>query len=237
MLTAALLAGASAGATELFVPVVAQVRGMDSSYWNTELWATNVGDSPGSLAVTFLPANENNGSELYADGRAHAVLAGTTVHLENLVPAGESGALRLVTSGDIVIQCRLFNATRAGSLGQVVPVLQRSDLIPGGAQAVLLPLSRSASFRTNVGFFNPNASTIRIQASVFDGAGELVTRVEYSLAAGSQTQINDALLAYDVERAESYRMVVEAEAPFAAYASLVDTRSGAPTLVSPVMIE
>lgn len=232
-----LLACVGAEATELYVPVVAQVRGMESAYWNTELWATNVGESPGTLAVTFLPANENNGAELYSEGRAHSLDAGATIHLENVVPAGKNGALRLVTSGDVVVQCRLFNTTRSGSLGQIIPVLTRRDLIPAGAKAVLMPLNRSAGFRTNVGFFNPNGSTIRVQVAVIDGSGELVTRVNYTLPPGSQTQINDALLSYDVKRAESYRMVIEAEAAFAAYASLVDTRSGAPTLISPVVIE
>ncbi len=229
-----LLIAASAAAGEYFVPAVAQVKGADGAYWNTELWVVNTGNSVGSYAVTFLPARRDNARLLLGEGGARAIGPHRTVHLRDAVPAGEIGALRIVTTPDVLVTCRVFNASHVGSLGQIVPALTVDDMIQAGERAVLFPLVRSARFRTNVGFFNPNPNAIAVVATVIDDEGRRVARTTYRVEPGAQVQMNDVLLSFGVRSADGYQMVVEAEGAFAAYASLVDNRIGAPTLVQPV---
>lgn len=224
-------------AGEYFVPAVAQLKGADGSYWNTELWVVNTGDSNGSYSLTFLPARQNN-AQLLMMGSAmtHQVGPHQAAYLKDVVPQGKAGALRVVTSPNVVVQCRLYNASGTGSLGQMMPVLTQDQMIQPGQAAVLFPLVRSARFRTNVGFFNPNSNAIDVIATLLDADGNRVSRVTYTLEPGARAQINDILLSFRVERSQGHQLVVEAEGPFAAYASLVDNRSGAPTLVQPILL-
>ena len=136
-----------------------------------------------------------------------------------------------MTSPDVLVQCRVFNASHVGSLGQIVPALTLDSMIQAGERAILFPLVRSARFRTNVGFFNPNTNAITVVATVVDSTGQRVARMSYRVEPGAQLQLNDVLLAFQIRQADGHAMVVEAEAPFAAYASLVDNRVGAPTLI------
>lgn len=229
-----LVAGASL-ATERWVPVVAQVTGADGSYWNTELWIANLGGSVGTYAITFLPSAEDNGHLLLEDPATASLGPHETVHLKNVVPQGGSGALRVLLSDNLVVRCRLYNTRGGSSVGQFVPALAGSELIPSGGHGTLVPLVRSAQFRTNVGIFNPGANPIKVRATVFDEHGREVGQTDYALAPGSQSQINDFLLAFKIERADAHQVALSAEGAFAAYASIVDARSGAPTLVLPVV--
>jgi len=168
-----LVAGASL-ATERWVPVVAQVTGADGSYWNTELWIANLGGSVGTYAITFLPSAEDNGHLLLEDPATASLGPHETVHLKNVVPQGGSGALRVLLSDNLVVRCRLYNTRGGSSVGQFVPALAGSELIPSGGHGTLVPLVRSAQFRTNVGIFNPGANPIKVRATVFDEHGREV---------------------------------------------------------------
>ena len=232
---ALLLVAGPAVAAERWVPVVAQLTGADGSYWNTELWVANLGGSVGTYAVTFLPSAQDNGRLLVEDPAAESLGPHETVHLKDVVPPGGSGALRVVLSDNLVVRCRLYNTRGGSSVGQFVPALSNAELVPSGGHATLVPLVRSAQFRTNVGLFNPGANPIKVRAAVFDEHGREVGQADYALEPGSQVQINDFLLAFKVERADAHQVALTAEGAFAAYASIVDVRSGAPTLVLPVV--
>jgi hypothetical protein len=231
-LAAVLLASPARGA-ELWVPVVAQMPGADGSYWNTELWLANLSAGAGTCAITFLPSGADNTEQLLSEPVPVTLGAGQVVYLKDVVPPRSSGALRLVTSRGVVVRCRLYNAQGRGSVGQMVPALAAQDLIPADARGHLFPLLRSPQFRTNVGLFNPGRTPIRVHAVLVDPEGQTVGQADFPLAPGSQTQVNDFLLAFKVSRSEGHAAVLSAEGLFAAYASIVDSRTGAPTLVLP----
>jgi hypothetical protein len=233
LLAVVLALAAPLAADELWVPVVAQVEGAEGSYWNTELWLANLSAGTGTCAVTFLPAGADNTDALMAEATPVNLPPGEITCLKDVVPPRSTGALRVVTSGGVAVRCRLYNAKGRGAVGQIIPALTRGQLVPADARAHLFPLLRSPQARTNVGLFNPNGSPIRVRATVLDPRGQTVGSAEYPLAPGSQTQVNDYLLSFRVERADGYSVVLTAAAPFAAYASIVDSRTGAPTLILP----
>jgi len=233
LLAVVLSFAAPVAAEELWVPVVAQVEGLEGSYWSTELWLANLSAGTGTCAVTFLPADADNTEALMASATPVNLPPGEITCLKDVVPPRSTGALRVVTSQGVAVRCRLYNAKGRGAVGQFIPALTRRDMVPADARAHLFPLLRSPQTRTNVGLFNPGTSPIRVRATVLDPRGQTVGSAEYPLAPGSQTQVNDYLLSFRVERAEGYSVVLSAAAPFAAYASIVDSRTGAPTLILP----
>lgn len=225
---------AVAAAGERFVPVVAQVKGMDDSYWNTELWVTNLSAGTGTYAITFLPAGQDNTRALLTAAPATSLGPGETVHVRDVVPPGETGALRVVTTDGVVVTCRLYNARSRGSVGQIIPALAAGEMVAAGQRAFLVPLLRSSQFRTNLGLFNPTQNPIKVQVTLLNGRGREVGRAEYAVEPGSQVQVNDVLLAFRVNQADGFQAMLVGDGRFAAYASIVDTRSNAPTTLMPV---
>jgi len=234
---AVVLVAPAVGAGELFVPVVAQAGGSDGSYWNTELWISNLSGSRATYAITFLPSGTDNTPYLVMPPEEKTLEAGETVHLNGVVPPGNVGALRVFTSSDeVVVRCRLFNARGRATSGQLVPALTVDEMVPGGTTAVLLPIIRKGQFRTNLGFFNPSPRPVRVNLEVQDARGETVAEVSYTVEPGSHMQVNDFLLTLKIRRAEAHRVVFNATGPVAGYASFVDTRAGAATFVSPTIL-
>ena len=161
--------------------------------------------------------------------------AGKTVHLQDVVPPGRTGALRIVASDGVSVTCRLYNARGQGSVGQVVPALDRDEMVPEGARAHLSPLLRSSQHRTNVGLFTAAVRPVEVIATLLDAEGAEVGRTTYTLQPGSNLQVNDFLLGFQVDRADGHRLVLTGDGPFTAYASIVDARTGAPTFLSAVI--
>ncbi len=231
-LVAILVSGSLAMAAERFVPVVAQVQGANGSYWNTEVWLTNVGESPASYSMTFLPAGQNNADLLLRGNDSHTIAPRETVDIKAIVPPGKTGALKIVAGDSVLIRCRVFNMHAHGSVGQLVPALTRDQMISPGSRGILTPLVRNGQFRTNAGFFNPSENPVHIHVEIWSNAGKLAGAASYTLDPGSQVQINDFLLQFKMSRADGFHAVVTADGPCAAYATLVDRRSGAATFVS-----
>jgi hypothetical protein len=226
---------ATASAEVRYVPVVAQIQGADGSYWNTELWVANLSSAAGTYALTFLPSDSDNTDALLDTPATESLAPGQTVYLKDVVPPRSRGALRVVCSDGVTVACRLYNAQGRGSVGVMVPALTSDELVPPGLSGTLVPLLRSPRARTNVGLLNPSTDPIEVRAVVRDPSGAQVATVTYALQPGSHTQINDVLLGFDIVRSEGHQMALEGSGRFAAYASVVDSHTGSPTLVLPVV--
>jgi len=233
-LTALLLAAAStAPGEELFIPGVAQKQGQDGAWWNTEVWISNTTASTGGFAVVFLPAGQNNAEALRAEPQMEDIAPGATVYRSDLVPQGSMGALRVLASAGVIVLARVFNAAGRGSFGEALPTLARSAAVRPGEIAQLLGLRRTPQFRTNLALFLPGGEPGTVQVRVLGQRGEVVGEQAYRLAPGAYLQVDDALHAFGVARGEHLRAEVSGSVPFFAFASVVDARSGAPTLVLP----
>ena len=235
ILGAALVAACGlASAEELFVPMVAQRPGQDGSWWNTEVWIANPTVETGSYGVVFLPAGQPNLDGLRADPVPEDLPPGTTVYRNDLVPEGGIGVLRFVTTPGVVVFTRVFNAAGRGSFGQGIPALARSAATRPGEIAELVGLRRTPAFRTNIALFNPSAENGVVRVRLYLQHGELAGEEAYKLAPGGYLQLDDALHALGVPRGEHARAELTGTVPFFAFASVIDARSGAPTLVPAV---
>lgn len=231
-LAAALLVAASgAAADELFIPMVAQKQGADGAWWNTEVWIANPAATSGGYAAIFLPAGQSNLDALREEPTLEDLPPGATVYRDDLVPQGSVGTLRLLTTPGVVVFARVFNSAGRGSFGEGVPVVPKSAATRPGDIVHLLGLRRSPQFRTNVSFFNPTADNSTVRLRLLSQRGEVVGEESYRLAPGGFLQLDDALHAFGVTRGEHLRAEVTGTAPFFAFATVIDARSGAPTLV------
>jgi hypothetical protein len=147
------------------------------------------------------------------------------------VPEGSIGVLRILTTPGVIVFTRVFNAAGRGSFGQGIPALPKTAAIKPGDVAQLVGLRRTPQFRTNIALFNPSTENGILQVRVFLQRGELAGEESYRLAPGGYVQLDDALHAFGVPRGEHLRAEVSGTVPFFAFASVIDARSGAPTLV------
>jgi hypothetical protein len=231
LVVVALLACGLAAAEEYFVPMVGQKQGQDGAWWNTEVWICNTSTLTGGYAVIFLPAGQSNLDALKAEPTLEDLPAGATLYRNDLVPEGSVGVLRILTTQGVVVFTRVFNAAGRGSFGQGIPALPRSAAVKPGDVAQLVGLRRTPQFRTNIALFNPSMEHGILQVRVFLQRGELAGEETYRLSAGGYIQLDDALHAFGVPRGEHLRAEVSGTVPFFAFASVIDARSGAPTLV------
>jgi hypothetical protein len=216
---------------EYFVPMVGQKQGRDGAWWNTEVWICNTTVNTGSYAVVFLPGGQANLEGLRADPAPEDLPPGTTAYRNDLVPEGGVGVLRVLTTPGVVVFTRVFNSAGRGSFGQGIPALSRAAAIKPGDIAHLVGLRRTPQFRTNVALFNPSAENGVVNMRVYLQDGEAAGEESYRLAPGGYLQLDDALHAFGVARGENVRAEVSGTVPFFALASVIDARSGAPTLV------
>ena len=221
-------------AEEYFVPMVGQKQGQDGAWWNTEVWVSNTSTITGGYAAVFLPAGQPNLDGLRAELVLSDIAAGETIYRNDLVPEGGVGVLRFVTTPGIVVFTRVFNAAGRGSFGQGMPALLKSAATHAGDVAQLLGLRRTPQFRTNISLFNPSTEGGFVHVRVFTQRGDLAGEESYHLAPGGYLQLDDALHSFGVSRGEHLRAEVTGTVAFFAFASVIDTRSGAPTLVPAV---
>ncbi len=227
----ALMVAVMAAGEEVFVPMVAQKQGQDGSWWNTEIWVTNTTVTSGGYAVVFLPAGQANLEGLRADPALEDLAPGVTVYRNDVVPQGGVGTLRIIKTPGVLVFARVFNAAGKGSFGEGLPGLARSAAIRPGDIAFLMGLRRTPQFRTNVGLFNPSQEDGVVRIRIVSQKGDVEGEQPYRLPPGAFLQINDVLHAFGVTRAEHLHAEVTGTVPFFALASVVDARSGAPTLI------
>lgn len=234
ILLVALAACGLASADEFFVPMVGQRQGQDGAWWNTEVWISNTGTITGGYAVVFLPAGQPNPDGLRAEPVLEDLAAGETVYRNDLVPEGGVGVLRFVTTSGVIVFTRVFNAAGKGSFGQGMPALPRSAAARPGEVVQLLGLRRTPGFRTNIALFNPSTDNGVVHVRMYLQHGDVAGEESYRLAPGGYLQLDDALHSFGVPRGEHLRAEVTGTVAFFAFASVIDTRSGAPTLIPAV---
>jgi len=227
-------AAPAALAEEVFVPAAMQRQGANGQWWNTEVWLSNTSGASGGYAVVFLPAGGGGNLESLELEPALAEIAPrATVFRNDLVPEGQSGALRLVVTPGVLVYSRVANAAGKASSALGMPAFPRAAAIRPGETANLVGLRRTPQHRTTIGLLNPSRDAGAVTVRLVSQKGETVHEVSYQLPAGAALELDEVLHAFGVVRGEHMRAELTGTVPFFAYASVVDARSGAPTLVLP----
>lgn len=219
---------------EYFIAGVAQRQGQEGAWWGTELWVTNTAATTGGYAVVFLPVGQSNAEALRLEPTLEDIGPGVTVLRKDVVPEGGLGALRVLTTPGVMVYCRVFNAAGRGSFGLGLPPTTRANATRPGEIAQLVGLRRSPQFRTNIGVVNVIGEDGAVRVRLVSERGEVIGEQPFRIAPGAYLQLTDALHAFGQQRAENVRAELTGTVPFIAYASVIDSRSGAPTLIQPL---
>jgi uncharacterized repeat protein (TIGR01451 family) len=236
----------------LIIPTAGHLDGIDS-HWQSDVRVTNAGFRSARYRLTFTPAG---GTAQGVKQTSITVDAGATTALDDIISNwfglgtlgdGANGMLEILPLDDpantaltTVASSRTYNVSGNGTLGQYIPAVPFPSFIgralPGAQQQILSlqQIAQSSAYRTNVGLAEAGGAAVNAVISIFNGSGAKLAEVPVSLAAGEQRQLNQLLASQGIELADG-RMEVRVtggDGKITAYASVVDSQSQDPLLVS-----
>ncbi len=231
-----LLLAVTVGAGELYIPASAHSSGVGNTEWRTDLEVKARGNSSAAFKVELLKERRNNTQPLDA---SFSVEAGQSMRLVDLVNDvfGFDGtaALRITsTSGDLLVTSRTYNDDPEGTFGQFIPAFDAVDAAESGFDYALIQLSRSQSYRTNMGFLNASEFDILVDVDLYSAAGILLGSTQFPLRPyelWQETDIYERVTDDDVEAGFAVVRTQTEDARFFAYASVVDNNSGDPIFI------
>jgi uncharacterized repeat protein (TIGR01451 family) len=252
--TPAALTGAGVGA--LVLPSVGHLAGL-SSQWASDLRIANTtsviqryslsfNPGGGTVKQTTISVDPNATTALndiirnwYGVGAMSDSSSGTLTIQS--VDAGGRPQPNIDVSKSTAVSSRTYNVSAAGTLGQFIPATPFANFIGKtvGGNPSLLSLQQIAqndNFRTNLGLVEAAGKPATALVNVFDSAGVKLFSQSIGLGAGENKQLNGFLAQNNINftngRIEA--SVTAGDGRITAYASVVDSRSNDPLLVSGV---
>lgn len=229
--------GGGAEAWTAIVPAASHAPGAAGSLWRTDLAVVNPGPSAATLTLTFVSADGA------AVARTATLPAGGTrewadvlVSLFGVAPAtSASGAIRVGADATLCVSSRTFNQDAAGTFGGFLPAVTAAESLSPGRTGVLPHLVRNALFRTNVGVANLGTAALTARVRLFGAGGAAAgTAIDVTVPPGGLNQVVDPFGvagAGDQDVAFATVEVTTAGGLAWAYASVIDNRTGDPTIV------
>jgi len=255
------VAGTLAAANEVFLPVVGSAKGANGTNFMTDVSVFNnsaVGISDQSASanvfVQFYPTGASNTTStvnaqtvtaLNIAPRATTTLRDVTSSLFNGGISG-IGALRLISTGNLFANARIYDnqiANGRGTSGQFEPgefrsqALHQGVLVGVGSVSSGSNLANGQTFRTNVGFFNPNDTATTVALELRDSGGNVMATRLITLGPWAQTQmpiagVNGVFTGITADFATSSIYFLSGS-PIFAYASIIDNISGDASFATP----
>lgn len=244
----------AANTNEIFIPVAGSAHGANNTNWKTDLTLLNnslSGDGNTDVLVQFFPAGASNGA--FAQGVSSTTIAANGMStlrdlsaslFNNQFPG--IGALRIITTGNIFANARIFNdqsANGLGTFGELVQGQTRAQALSRGTLAGVMTntntsVTGSANAHTNIGFFNPSDNFVTVALELRDANGTATGTRQLTLAPWQQMQLPVAgsigvfnTVAGDVAPSS---VVFLSSSPIFAYASIVDNVSGDSAYITPM---
>jgi PKD repeat protein len=220
-----------------FVAAVSHAPGDKGSLWRTDLAVVNSGAANASLSLTFVPV------EGAAVTRTTTLGAGGTREWADVLvslfgvaaSANVSGALRIAADVPLCVSSRTFNQGVEGTFGGFLPAMTTGEALGPGRLGVLPQLTRNSLFRTNVGVTNLGPAAVMARIRLYDADGMAAgAPIDVTVPAGGLRQVVDPFGvagAGDRDVAFATVEVMTTGGLAWAYASVIDNRTGDPTIV------
>lgn len=222
------------------VPTAASAPGLAGTYWKTGVVLFNPGPFDAPYEMSALRSNlDNTGTSAFSESVVSWGTARSLQDVFSLAPANSSGALLVGSSGSILAMSRTFTSSKdpaKGTYGQYVEGVPFERTLRTGEEGRLIQLTRDAGFRTNVGLANPTAASLRVTVNLFAADGTRLGSRTLAVPPYGHVQETDIIAKVtsgDVEDAFAIVTSATPDARFAAYASVVDNRTGDPILIPP----
>lgn len=228
-----------AGSEPIYVLTSAHSSGAAGTNWRTDLEVHNPGNAAATFTIALLKRDSYDND--HPATRSFSLPAHHSVAYPDVVMAqfGFSGAaaLRVVTtSGSVLVSSRTYNDQPGGTFGQLVPGLTVSEAFGVGEEARLVQLSHDpsgvAGYRTNIGVVNPSNRSVGLTIKLYDASGAFLGTVPMGyLVPNAYTQIDKVFEKVTAGKVDDGYAVITANAPFFAFASVIDNRTGDPVFI------
>ncbi|MGV8041322.1 MAG: S8 family serine peptidase [Thermoanaerobaculaceae bacterium] len=225
------------------VPSVAHAPGAGGSQWRTDLAAVNP-DGATQLTLTYTPVQGAAGSPVV---RNATLTSGATREWSDLLvslfgfpaTATPKGTVEVASPGSVYLFARTYNQAAAGTYGQSYPSLRATDGLGQGQEGVVLQLSKSTEFRSNLGVQNLGGTACTVAVRLLGPTGaQLGSTLTQSLDAGRFFQWDDVFAKAGAPSQTLAYATVEVQTAGCrvwVYGSVVDNGTGDPTTV-PVLV-
>ncbi len=216
----------------LTVQAVFRGDGGNGTRWRTDVWLSNPSATQQSAVIVFHSAD---GTEV-ASEPVSVEPGKTLVFLDVLseLLGIEAGFGKLtISESPLIATARIWTPGASGSFGQFVAARRPSEAVgPGTAPSTAIQLEASTSFRTNTGFTELSGAPATVRVRVHDSGGNELLARDLEVPAHGQLQANlEQLGAPRTENIRASFEVVGGTGRVAAYASVVDNRTGDPIFV------
>lgn len=133
---------------------------------------------------------------------------------------------------------RTYNETESGTLGQFIPAVPYSRFVGKNATLSLQQISESSTYRTNIGLVEASGAPASIRVSVFTASGTKLGEFPVELRPREHIQLKQPLLTngFVVDDGRIEVEVTSETGRITAYASVLDSITNDPFLVTPVEI-
>lgn len=189
----ALSAMAGFSGTDLFLPAVGRVSGSGGSEFYTTLWVTNPSTSDSvTITLRFLRSGVPNVSPPSA---TYTLRPGESRVFENVTETvfaspGVLGALRVVSSADVLVAARIYNQPAGAPLrntqGLFFSGVPATLALRTGDSAVIQGVSQGEDFRYNFFAVETTGQPATLRMKIHDANGTLLAQKDYALGAFQQ---------------------------------------------------
>lgn len=228
-------AGTSGGTTTLYFPVAAAISGVGDTFFKTDGRFVNRTGRTADLTIDYYAEGAAGHSAPTASGTA-TIAPGAQLVVNDAVAAlfgvtNGKGAMVITSDQPISGDMRIYNdqvAAGDGTFGQFVRGLPMSAAYDSGVLPFLSnrPQSTGMDYRSNIGWFNPNASAVNVTFRGYDSDGTLLGEVSRSVNGYAQQQVNVASLWPALSDYGDFYVTFTADSGVFVYASVVDNVNG-----------
>ncbi len=216
------------------VAVAAHRPGVSGTAWRSDLQVVAPGDHWAEVWVGLVPVGAQRPTWQRFVLPPGGQLDRSDVVLRTFGLEQAAGPLLVASEQAVAVISRSSTETAAGTHGEVFPGLGADEAVH--RRALLPMLEQDDAFRTNLGLTNLGAATITAEVELFDASGALLGTSEHEVEPLAWVQVDGILGPGPVADAYAVVSCADPDACFLAYASLVEQRTGDPTLVLPARL-
>jgi len=170
-------------ATELYVPAAATASGAGGSQWITDLYIFNPGTQSVSVDIYFLPRSSDNSG---ATPESFTLGAMETLVLPNVIVntfglSSGAGAFRIVATGEVIANTRVYNQATDGTFGQGLEGVPASAAVTPSSPTDIVGLASSTAFRSNILAVNTSSGSTSVTFTLMAPNGSQLATRTYSL--------------------------------------------------------
>jgi len=249
----------SPASTAVVIPSVGHLAGLGSQ-WQSDIRIANITALSKKVSLMF---NTGGATSSAVKTTTLSIDPGATIALDDVVrnwfgpgamgdssngvltvqPLDVAGKPDVSVTRSTVASSRTFNSSAVGTLGQFIPAVPLANFISKAAPGVtsilaLQQIAQSDTFRTNLGLVEAIGKPVNLLVSVFNGGGSKILELPVALAAAEQRQLNSFLADKGITLTNGHIEVAatSGDGKVTAYASVIDSRTTDPLLVSGVPI-